>query len=69
VFLSKQPQGGDKTGRNPTNRCKLDTKRHILTDKDGVTSSVVITTAANTHDVKAAGKTLDSIVIRRPVQK
>jgi putative transposase len=35
----------------------------------GITLSIVIT-AANTHDVKAAIKTLDSIVIkRRPIKK
>jgi putative transposase len=29
----------------------------------------VVITAANTHDVKADIKTLDSIVIRRPIKK
>ena len=30
-------------GHNPTHRSKLETKRHILTDKDGIPLSTVIT--------------------------
>ena len=48
---------GDLTGSNPTDRGKLGTKRHVLTDKKGVPLSVVviiITAANNTHDMKAA---------------
>ena len=37
------------TGHNPIiDRSKLGTKRHILTDKDGIPLSTVIT-SANTH--------------------
>jgi putative transposase len=63
----KAPLGGDRIGRNPTDRRgKLGTKRHVLTGKKkGIPLSVVVITAANTHDVKAAIKTLDSIVIKR----
>jgi putative transposase len=39
------------TGPNPTDRGKRGTKRHLLTDKNGMPLSVVIT-AANTHDMK-----------------
>lgn len=53
------------TGHNPTDRSKLGTKRHILTDKDGIPLSAVIT-SANTHDVTVAIDTVDSIVIKRP---
>jgi hypothetical protein len=44
---------------------------HVLTDKKmGIPLSIVVITAANTHDVKAAIKTLDSMVIkRRPIKK
>lgn len=52
------------TGPNPTDRGKLGTKRHLLTDKNGIPLSVVITTA-NTHDMKAAIRTLDSMVLRK----
>ncbi len=56
------------TGHNPTDRGKLGTKRHILTDKDGIPLSVVIT-SANTHDVIVATNTIDNIVIKRPPYK
>jgi putative transposase len=52
------------TGANPTDRGKLGTKRHVLTDKNGIPLSVVIT-AANIHDMKAAIKTLDKVVLRK----
>ena len=54
------------TGHNPTiDRSKLGTKRHILTDKNGIPLSTVIT-SANTHDVTVAIDTVDSMVIKRP---
>ena len=56
------------TGPNPTDRGKLGTKRHVLTDGQGIPLSVVIT-AANTHDMKAAINTLDNIVIKRQSSK
>ena len=59
---------GAMTGSNPTDRSKLGTKRHILTDKDGIPLSTVIT-SANTHDVTVAIDTVDSIVIKRPSSK
>ena len=57
------------TGHNPTDRSKLGTKRHILTDKDGIPLSAIIT-SANTHDVTVAIETVDSMmVIKRPSSK
>jgi transposase len=56
------------TGPNPTDIGKLGTKRHVLTDGQGIPLSVVIT-AANTHDMKAAINTLDNIVVKRPSYK
>jgi putative transposase len=53
------------TGHNPTDRSKLGSKRHILTDKEGITLSTFIT-SANTHDVTVATNTIDNIVIKRP---
>ena len=62
----KSPLGGGlKTGHNPTDRSKLGSKRHILTDKDGIPLSTFIT-SANTHDVTVAIDTVDSTVIKRP---
>jgi IS5 family transposase len=53
------------TVHNPTDRNKLGSKRHILTDKDGIPLSTFIT-SANTHDVTVATNTIDNIVIKRP---
>ena len=56
------------TGPNPTDRGKLGTKRHVLTDAHGIPLSIVIT-PANTHDMKAAINTLDNIVVKRSSYK
>ena len=53
------------TGNNPTDRSKLGTKRHILTDKEGIPLSVVIS-SASTHDIKTVTDVVDNAVIRRP---
>jgi IS5 family transposase len=53
------------TCHNPTDRGKLGTKRHILTDKNGIPLSTFIT-SANTHDITVATNTIDNIVIKRP---
>jgi transposase len=56
------------TGPNPTDRGKSRTERHVLTDQHGIPIAVVIT-SANTHDMKAAKYTLDSVVVERPLEK
>ena len=54
------------TGNNPTtDRSKLGTKRHILTDKRGIPLSVVIS-PASTHDIKLVTDVVDKAVIKRP---
>jgi transposase len=53
------------TGNNPTDRSKLGTKRHILTDKKGIPLSTVIS-PASTHDIKLVTEVVDNIVIKRP---
>ena len=55
------------TGNNPTDRSKLGTKRHILTDKKGIPLSTVIT-SASTHDIKAVTDVINGEVINRPFQ-
>jgi len=56
-------------GHNPTDRSKLGrTKRHILTDKNGIPLSVVIS-SANTHDIKLVTDVVDNRVIKRPSNK
>ena len=56
---------GENTGRNPTDRGKLGTKRSVLSDGRGVPLGVVVS-GANTHDIKLLQATFDSIPIRRP---
>ena len=57
------------TGPNPTDRGKMGTKRHVLTDQRGIPVCVVVITSANTHDMKAATETLDSVIVERPLKK
>ncbi len=52
------------TGNSPVDRSKLGTKRHILTDRNGIPISVVIT-SASTHDIKAVTEVIDNTVIKR----
>jgi len=52
-------------GHNPTDMGKLGSKRHILTDKEGITLSIFIT-SANTNYVTVATKTIDNIIIKLP---
>jgi transposase len=56
------------TGHNPTDRSKLGSKRHILTDKEGIPLSTFIT-SANAHDITVATNTIDNVVIKRPSSK
>ena len=53
------------TGNNPTDRSKLGTKRHILTDKKGIPLSTVIS-PASTHDIKVVTDVVDNTIIKRP---
>ena len=52
------------TGSNPTDRSKLGTKRHILTDKDGIPLSAVIS-SASTHDIRLVTDVIDDMIIKR----
>jgi transposase len=52
--------GGQKTGANPTDRRKLGTKHHIVTDAQGIPLSVTIT-GSNIHDVKELIPVVDAI--------
>ena len=60
----KSPLGGAMTGNNSTDRSKLGTKSHILTDKEGIPLSVVIS-SASTHDIKLVTEVVDYLVIKR----
>lgn len=59
------PLGGEKTGKNPTDRGKLGSKRHILTDARGAPLAIVIS-GANVHDKRCAVELLDSLSVPRP---
>jgi len=50
------------TGRNPTDRGKCGTKRHLLTDGAGVPLAVVIS-GANRHDRKKLAELLDASLV------
>src|SRR3954467_3616886 len=64
-YIHKVTFRGEMTvGSNPTDRSKLGTKRHILTDKNGIPLSVVIS-SANTHDIKLVTDVMDNMIIRR----
>jgi transposase len=52
--------GGEKTGKNPTDRRKLGTKHHIVTDAKGLPLAVTIT-GSNVPDVKEVLHAVDAI--------
>jgi len=47
-------------GHKPADRIKLETKKHFLIDKNGITQSVNII-SLNTHEVTVATDTVESI--------
>jgi transposase len=53
--------GGERTGRNPTDRGKLGSKHHLLVDRNGIPLARPLLTAANEHDSVALGEVLDSV--------
>jgi transposase len=60
--------GGDKTGKNPTDRAKRGTKRHLLSDATAHVLNVR-STAANRHDVnelKPLVETMPRVRCRKP---
>lgn len=59
----KSAKRGDLAGPNPTDRAKLGTKRHVLTDGQGIPLGVTLT-GANVHNKHVCGKTLDAVVLK-----
>ncbi len=53
-------KGGGKTGPTPTNRGKLGTKRHLVTDKKGIPLAE-LTTAANVNETTVLEQLIDAI--------
>src|SRR6266540_5529336 len=60
------PLGGDRTGRNPTDRAKLGSKHHLWVDQRGAPLSIHIT-SANTNDHLAVMSLLQHPIL--PVRK
>ncbi len=55
------PGGGQKkTGKNPTDKGKQGSKRHVVVDRKGVPLAV-IHSAANVHDSKVLEEAMDAI--------
>ena len=63
--MTKAPLGGERTGKNPTDRGKLGAKRSLLTDANGVPVGLAVE-GANRHDKKLVEATLESIPVARP---
>ena len=66
--VSAPVQRGDLTGKAPTNRGKRGTKRHMLSDANGIPLATTLS-GANRHDMKMFGPTLNAIVVPRPSPK
>lgn len=62
---SPAPLGGEKTGRNPTDRGKCGSKIHLLVDRRGAPLAIYIS-AANCHDKCALQDLVFSMVVARP---
>jgi putative transposase len=58
------PLGGEKTGKNPTDRAKLGSKRHLLVDRRGVPLALTLS-GANIPDYQGAETTLCHLIVRR----
>lgn len=63
--MTKAPLGGPETGKNPTDRAKSGTKRHVVCDQRGAPLGLAIT-GANRHDKKLALRVVDAMRIARP---
>jgi transposase len=55
------PAGGEATGKDPTNRGKLGTKRHIVVDSNGLPLAVTVS-GSNVHDSMLLEATVDAIL-------
>jgi putative transposase len=63
--MTRAPLGGERTGKNPTDRGKLGAKRSLLTEANGVPVGLAVE-GANRHDKKLVEATLESIPVERP---
>jgi transposase len=59
-------KGGEQVGKNPTDRGKPGSKRHVVSDRGGIPLAVTLT-AANVHDSKVLEELVDAVEpIKRP---
>ncbi|MCC4607781.1 IS5 family transposase [Xanthomonas campestris pv. zinniae] len=58
--MCPQPPGGQETGPNPTDRGKLGSKRHVLTDARGVPLAILVS-GANRHDSMLFEDLIDAV--------
>jgi transposase len=63
--MTKAPLGGERVGRNPTDRGKLGTERSLLVEANGLPVGLAVE-GADRHDKKVAEATLESIPVERP---
>jgi putative transposase len=63
--MGKARFGGEKIGKNPTDRAKMGTKRSLIVDEQGGPLGAVIA-GANVHDTKLLEATIEAIVVERP---
>jgi putative transposase len=63
--MTKAPLGRGASGKNPTDRAKMGTKRSMLTDGAGIPLAVAVE-GANRHDSRLLVATLEGLVVARP---
>lgn len=61
--MTKSPLGGEKSGKNPTDRGKLGTKRSLQTEAAGIPVGLA-TGGANVHDTKLLQETIEDCLER-----
>lgn len=61
--MTKAPLGGEKTGKNPTDRGKLGVKRSVQTEAAGIPVGLAVD-GANVHDIKLLQETIEDCLYR-----
>ena len=59
-LIHRGQKGGEATGPNPTDRGRPGTKRHLVTDRQGIPLAFLLT-GANVHDSKPFDESLDAV--------
>lgn len=59
-LVHRGQKGGEATGPNPTDRGRPGTKRHLVTDRQGIPLAFLLT-GANVHDSKPFDELLDAV--------